>query len=208
MEIISDLFSKLSDVQELVRWAGYIGLFAIVFAETGLLIGFFLPGDSLLFTAGLFAAKGDFEITFLILILIIAAIIGDAVGYNIGKHGGTYLYSRPETKFFKRSHLIKTKEFYEKYGNITIVLARFMPFARTFAPVVAGIAQMQYKKFAKYNILGGIGWISSMTLLGYFLGTFIPNIEKYIYYIIILIVLLSISPGIFKYIQIKRKGNL
>lgn len=208
MEFISDFFSKLSNIQELVSWAGYIGLFIIIFSETGLLVGFFLPGDSLLFTAGLFAAKGDFDIYILNLLLIIAAIIGDAVGYNIGKHGGTYLYSRPESRFFKRSHLLKTKEFYDKHGNFTIVLARFMPFARTFAPVVAGIAQMKYKNFAIYNFLGGIGWVSSMTLLGFFLGHFIPNIEKYIYFIIVLIILISISPGIFKYIQIKRKENL
>ena len=211
MDIITDFFSnffsKLSDIQELVRWAGYIGLFIIIFSETGLLVGFFLPGDSLLFTAGLFASKGDFNIIELNILLIVAAILGDAVGYNIGYRSGNYLYLRKETRFFKRSHLIATKEFYDKHGNFTIVLARFIPFARTFAPVVAGIAKMKYRDFAFYNITGGVGWVLSMTFLGYFLGNLIPDIEKYIYYIIILIILLSISPGIFKYIQIKRKKN-
>lgn len=207
MEFIKEFFDKLRDIQALVAWAGYIGLFAIVFAETGLLIGFFLPGDSLLFTAGLFAAKGMFNIYELCVLLCIAAVVGDAVGYYIGKQGGHALYSREDSRFFKRKHLLATKEFYEKYGGITIVLARWMPFARTFAPVVAGIAEMTYTKFATYNIIGGVSWVLSMTLAGYFLGTAFPAIVEHLELVIVIIVFLSILPGIIKYLQVKYGKN-
>jgi membrane-associated protein len=203
MDFLKELFSKLGDINALVRWAGYSGMFAIVFSETGLLVGFFLPGDSLLFTAGLFAARGDFNIVYLNLLLWVAAISGNSSGYYIGKKGGQALYNRPESRWFKREHLLKTKEFYEKYGGITIVMAQFMPFARTFAPVVAGIGEMGYTRFMSFNVGGAILWITSMTCLGYFLGTIIPNIDKYIIPIIGLIVLLSVSPGIIKYLQVK-----
>ena len=203
MDLIKDFFGKLTDIKELVRWAGYPGLAMIVFSETGLLVGFFLPGDSLLITAGVFAAAGYFDITVLILLLIAAAVLGDATGYFIGRKGGQALYARGESRFFKRSHLLKMKEFYEQYGPITIVLARFMPLARTFAPVVAGIAEMKYRRFASYNIIGGVAWITSMLLIGYFLGSTIPNIDKNIHYVIIIVVFLSLLPGIIKYVQVK-----
>jgi membrane-associated protein len=203
MDLIKEFFSKLMDIKELVRWAGYPGLALIIFSETGLLVGFFLPGDSLLITAGLFAAAGYFDIWLLIGLLCVSAILGDAVGYSIGKRGGRALYAREDSRFFKREHLLKTREFYEKYGGITIVLARFMPFARTFAPVVAGIAEMTYTKFASYNIFGAIGWITSMLLIGYFLGSTIPNIDKNIHFVIVIVVFISILPGIIKYIQVK-----
>ena len=196
---------QLPTLEEIVQWGGYIGLFAIIFSETGLLIGFFLPGDSLLVTAGLFAARGNLDIVWLNLLLIIAAISGDAVGYMIGRKAGKTLYNRPQSRFFRRDHLMKTHEFYEKYGGITIFLARFMPFARTFAPVVAGVAEMKYSKFALYNITGGITWIVSMTLTGYFLGRTVPGIEKNIEYIILIVVFLSISPLLYKYAQHKLK---
>ncbi len=199
---------QLPTLEEIVLWGGYIGLFAIIFAETGLLIGFFLPGDSLLVTAGLLASQGFLDITWLNILLCIAAITGDAVGYYIGLRTGHSLFNRPESRFFKRSHLLKTKEFYEKYGGITIVLARFMPFARTFAPVVAGIAEMKYRRFAMFNIFGGIGWITSMTLLGYFLGRAIPGIENMIEYVIAIVVFLSILPLIIKYLQHKFKKSI
>lgn len=208
MDNFSDFFQKLTNVKELVIWAGYSGLFLIVFAETGLLIGFFLPGDSLLFTAGLFASQGIFNVYYLNLFLIPAAIIGDTVGYYIGKKSGEALYNREESRFFKKKYLIQTKNFYEKYGNITIVIARFMPFARTFAPVVAGIGMMKYKNFIFYNIVGGALWVLSMTFLGYFLGSFFPAVGKNLELVIILIVFISILPGIIKYFQIKQKGNL
>jgi membrane-associated protein len=203
MDLIKDFFGKLTDIKELVRWAGYPGLAMIVFSETGLLVGFFLPGDSLLITAGVFAAAGYFDITVLIFLLIAAAVLGDATGYFIGLKGGQALYAREESRFFKRKHLLKMKEFYEQYGPITIFMARFMPFARTFAPVVAGIAEMKYRRFASYNIIGGVAWITSMLLIGYFLGSTIPNIDKNIHYVVIIVVILSLLPGIIKYLHVK-----
>ncbi len=196
---------EVPSLEEIIMWGGYIGLFAIIFAETGLLIGFFLPGDSLLVTAGLLIASGkvQMDVWLLIILLSIAAIVGDAVGYSIGRRAGQKLYNRPQSRFFRRDHLVKTREFYEKYGGVTIVLARFMPFARTFAPVVAGVAEMRYRRFAMFNITGGIGWIASMTLLGYYLGRAIPDIDKKIEYVIAIVVLLSISPLIIKYLQHK-----
>jgi membrane-associated protein len=203
MELIKEFFEKLRDIQALVAWAGYIGLFIIVFSETGLLIGFFLPGDSLLFTAGLFAAQGLFNIFELNVLLVIAAITGDAAGYYIGKKGGHALYSRQDSRFFKRKYLIMTKEFYEKYGNFTIVAARWMPFARTFAPVVAGIAEMPYTKFLTYNVVGGTTWVLSMTLAGYFLGQTFPWVTKNLELVIVFILFLSVLPGILKYLQVR-----
>ena len=203
MELLKELIHHLTDVKELVRWAGYPGLTVIVFSETGLLVGFFLPGDSLLVTAGLFAAAGYFNVVILIPLLIVAAILGNSTGYMIGQKGGHALYAREDSRFFKKQHLLKTKEFYEHYGPITIVAAQFMPFARTFAPVVAGIAEMKYIRFASFNIIGAIGWITSMLLIGYFLGATIPNIESNIQYVIIAVVFLSILPGIIKFFQIK-----
>ena len=175
----------------------------IIFSETGLLVGFFLPGDSMLVTAGLFAAGGYFNVLTLIPTLIVAAITGNTVGYHIGKRGGKALYSRPNSRFFKREHLINTHEFYEKYGGITIILAQFMPIARTFAPVVAGIAEMSYFRFISFNVIGAICLITSMVLTGYFLGTLIPDIDKHIHIVIVIVILLSISPGIIKFLQVK-----
>jgi len=199
------MIPEIPSLEEIIIWGGYVGLFVIIFAETGLLIGFFLPGDSLLVTAGLFAAKGNLDVVLLIVLLCIAAISGDAVGYWIGRRAGVALYERRQSRFFRRDHLIKTREVYDKYGGITIVLARFMPFARTFAPVVAGVAGMQYRRFALFNITGGIGWIVSMTLLGYFLGQSIPGIEDKIEFVIAIVIFLSILPGIIKYVQHRIK---
>lgn len=193
-------------LKEIVIWGGYTGLFAIVFSETGLLIGFFLPGDSLLVTAGLYAsASGELDPLVLIVLLTLAAVSGDATGYLIGLRAGHTLYDRPQSRWFRRDHLLKTREFYEKYGGITIVLARFMPFARTFAPVVAGVAEMTYRRFALFNIAGGAGWVTSMILLGFYLGKSIPGIESKIEYVIAVIVLLSILPMLIKYIQHRMK---
>jgi membrane-associated protein len=201
------LLPQLPTLEEIVTWGGYIGLFLIIFSETGLLIGFFLPGDSMLVTAGLLVASGKvpLDMVWLSVLLSIAAITGDATGYWIGLRTGHALYNRPQSRFFRRDHLLKTKEFYEKYGGITIVMARFMPFARTFAPVVAGVAEMKYRRFALFNVAGGIGWVVSMLLIGYYLGRLIPGIEKHIEYIIVGIVFLSILPMIIKYLQHKRQ---
>jgi len=195
------VLDQLPTLEEIVIWGGYIGLFVIVFSETGLLIGFFLPGDSLLVTAGLFAARGQLDIALLNVILIVAAVTGDATGYYIGLKAGHALYNRPQSRWFRRDHLIKTREFYEKYGGITIVIARFMPFARTFAPVVAGIAEMTYRRFAIFNIAGGIGWVVSMTFIGYFLGRTIPGIERHIEYVIFIVIAISVLPIFIKYLQ-------
>ena len=195
------MIEQLPTLEEIVIWGGYIGLFCIIYAETGLLIGFFLPGDSLLVTAGLFASRGQLDIVLLNVILCIAAVTGDATGYYIGLKAGHALYNRPQSRWFRRDHLIKTHEFYEKYGGITIVLARFMPFARTFAPVVAGIGEMTYRRFALFNVAGGIGWVTSMTLTGYFLGRVIPGIEHNIEYVIAVVIFISILPLIIKYLQ-------
>lgn len=207
MDFLRDFFGKLADVKELVRWAGYPGMAIIVFSETGLFVGFFLPGDSLLVTAGLFAAAGYFDITLLVFLLIPAAILGNSTGYFIGHKGGQALYAREDSRFFKKRHLLKTKEFYERYGPVTIVMAQFMPIARTFAPVVAGIADMKYTRFASFNVLGAIAWITSMLLLGYFLGSTIPNIDKNIHYVIIIVIFLSLLPGIVKFVQVKLSAR-
>ena len=203
LEISGFLLPQLPSVEEIVAWGGYVGLFAIIFSETGLLIGFFLPGDSLLVTAGLLIAseKVPLDVFWLITLLCVAAVTGDAVGYSIGLRAGHALYNRPQSRFFKRDHLIKTREFYERYGGVTIILARFMPFARTFAPVVAGVAEMKYRRFAMFNITGGVGWITSITLLGYYLGRTIPGIGKNIEYVIALVVFLSILPMLIKLLQ-------
>ncbi len=196
LDLIQSFFKTLYNVPELIRWGGMVGLIIIVFAETGLMIGFFLPGDSLLVTAGLFAAKGDLNIWWLNISLILAAIIGDAVGYWIGYKAGKALYSRPNSFFFRRQHLIATHEFYEKHGGKTIIIARFMPIFRTFAPVVAGAAEMTYRRFAMFNIVGGVLWVTSMTLTGYFLGLAVPDLEKHIHIVVAVVIGLSLLPAV------------
>lgn len=203
MEFIKDLFNSIYDVKSLVMWAGYVGLFSIIFAETGLLVGFFFPGDSLLVTAGLFASTGDMNIFFLNLLLIPAAILGNSAGYWIGYKSGPRLFKREQSLLFRKDYLIKTKEFYDKHGGSTIIITRFMPFFRTFAPIVAGVGQMKYTKFLNYNIVSAFLWVLSMTLIGFFLGRSIPNIDKHIEKVIVIIVFLSLLPAIIKYIKHK-----
>lgn len=189
---------------ELIRSGGYFVLAAIVFAETGLFVGFFLPGDSLLFTAGLVASQGFFNVGYLIALLSIMAIVGDAVGYSIGQKAGATLYRREDSFWFRRKHLLYAKEFYEKHGGKAIFLARFVPFARTFAPVVAGIAQMSYPRFVGYNMFGGIFWVCSMTLAGFYLGSISwvhRNLEK----VVLLIVIVSVLPIGIEYLRSRRK---
>lgn len=195
IELIEAFFRTVYNVPELIRIGGLIGLILIVFAETGLLVGFFLPGDSLLITAGLFAARGDFNIVSLNITLIAAAIIGDATGYWIGRRTGKALYSRPDSLLFRREHLRITHDFYERHGGKTIVIARFMPIVRTFAPVVAGVAEMGYRNFATYNVVGGILWVTSMTLGGFYLGRVVPNIEQNIHYVVAIVIFLSLLPA-------------
>ena len=207
MELIQELFRRLYNVPELIRMGGLVGLVAVVFAETGLMVGFFLPGDSLLVTAGLFAAKGDLDIVWLHLALMAAAIAGDATGYWIGRRAGQALYRRENSFFFRKQHLIKTHEFYEKHGGKTIVIARFVPIIRTFAPVVAGAGEMTYRRFAIYNVAGGIGWVASMTLTGYFLGRAVPDIDKHIHIVVAGVIFLSLLPGIISILREKMKSR-
>src|SRR5919109_2175747 len=188
------LLTTVEGISENIRFGGLVLLILIVFAETGLLVGFFLPGDSLLVTAGFLAATTDvLSIGPVVGALSLAAILGDSTGYYIGRKAGAALYNRPQSRFFNRGRLLATKAFYDKYGGITIVLARFMPFARTFAPVVAGVAEMNYRQFLTFNIVGGIGWVVSMSLLGYFFGQ-IPFVKQHIEKAIVLIIILSLTP--------------
>jgi membrane-associated protein len=207
MDFLWELFHKIYDVESLVRVGGIIGLSVIVFTETGLLIGFFLPGDSLLVTAGLFAARGDLDLAMLLVALSIAAVVGDTVGYNIGARAGPKLFSRQDSLLFNRKHLITTKEFYERHGPFTIVIARFVPILRTFAPVVAGIGAMEYKRFLAYNVVGGVGWVCLTALGGYFLGQMVPNIHDHLHKVIAVVIVLSLLPAIIKIAREKLKSQ-
>jgi membrane-associated protein len=205
-----DFFRQLFDVQHgglenLIRSFGYLLVFGIVFAETGLLVGFLLPGDSLLFMAGLVAAKGHLNIGVLIVLLSVAAIAGDTVGYFIGRKAGPLLFAKPDSRLFKRKHLESAQAFYEKHGPKTIILARFVPIVRTFAPTVAGAAGMAYRQFIVYNVIGGIAWIVSMSLLGYFLGNVIP--AKHLDKAVIAIIILSIAPMILHAMKEKKAAK-
>lgn len=206
MEIIKEFFEQLHNLPDLIRWGGYTVLAMIVFAETGLLAGFFLPGDSLLVTAGLVCAlDGEMRIEFLLLILSFAAIIGDSTGYAIGRFFGPRLFNKEDSFFFRKSHVDKTHAFFEKYGAKTIILARFVPIIRTFAPTVAGVGHMNYAKFVTYNIVGGILWVFSMTLLGYFLARSIPDIEKKVHWVILTVIVISLLPIIKEIFDARRK---
>ena len=198
MEFLSDLIHRLRDLPALVQWAGYVGLTIIIFAETGLLVGFFQPGDSLLVTAGLLCSQPGFALDVWLLggILTVAAIVGDSVGYSIGKATGPRIFTRQDSLFFSKNHLRRAQAFYEKHGGKTIILARFMPIIRTFAPVVAGVGQMRYRSFLLYNVVGGVAWIWSMLMIGYVLGRYIPGIDRHIEKVILLVIFLSILPGI------------
>jgi membrane-associated protein len=205
MDSLLDFFHSLRDVSGLIRWGGYIGLTAIIFAETGLLIGFFLPGDSLLVTAGLIAATTqDLNVWYLGLLLTAASIVGNSVGYAIGKAAGPRLFSREDSLLFNKKHLFRAQEFYEKHGGKTIIIARFMPIVRTFVPVVAGMAQMEYRRYTMFNVIGGVAWIWSMLLLGYFLGRYIPGIDRHVEKVIILVIFLSLLPGIIGWLKARR----
>ena len=209
MHDLIDLFHKIYNVQGIIRWGGLVALTAVIFAETGLLVGFFLPGDSLLVTAGLYCT-GDaplLNIVWLNVFGIIAAIVGDTVGYWIGAKSGPALFKREQSLLFSRKHLLRTKEFYERHGGKTIIIARFMPIVRTFAPVVAGVGKMQYRRFLSFNVFGGIGWVLSMTLLGYLLGSAYPDITKHIDKVIIVIIVVSLIPGAISYLTNRKKSS-
>ena len=199
------MLPQLPTLEEIVIWGGYFGLAAIIFSETGLMVGFFLPGDSLLVTAGLFCARGQLDILILIPLLITAAILGNSTGFYIGSKAGPAMYNRPQSRLFRRDRLLKTKEMFDRYGGFFVVLAQLMPFARTFTPVVAGIAEMRYPRFVVFNVGGAVFWITSMTCIGFYLGRLIPGIEHKIEYVIAIIIFLSVLPIIIKYIQHRTK---
>lgn len=198
---IAQLLHQIYDVKGLIEWGGLVMLNAIVFAETGLMVGFFLPGDSLLVTAGVFAAAGRPNLSLLLATVTLSAIVGDQVGYYIGYRTGPRIFRREDSLLFKRAHLRRAHDFYEKHGGKTIILARFMPIVRTFAPVVAGVAAMEYRRFVAFNVVGGAAWVWSMSLLGYSLGHVVPNIDRNIHVVIAVVVFLSILPGIVEFIR-------
>ena len=205
MHGLLDFFHRLRDVRSLISWGGYIGLISIIFAETGLLIGFFLPGDSLLVTAGLLAATtGVFNIWWRGLLLTAASMLGNTSGYAIGKMTGPRLFSRENSLLFNKKHLYRAHEFYERHGGQTVIIARFMPIVRTFVPVVAGMAGMDYRRYTLYNVLGGIGWIWGVLFIGYFLGRYIPGIDRHIEPVILTVVFLSLLPGIIGWLRARR----
>lgn len=201
IEFAVDLLKALTNPERLIAllstvftgWWGYLLLFGIVFSETGLLVGFFLPGDSLLFTVGVVAGAGKLNIVLINIVLMVAAVVGDAVGYYLGRKAGKAAFSRPDSRFFKREHLLRTQAFYEKHGGKTIIYARFIPIIRTFAPFVAGVAGMSYPRFLSFNVFGGIGWVLVMTLLGYQLGG-VPLVRQHFEKVILGIIFVSVLP--------------
>lgn len=220
MESIYELFHQLREIlnpkviiETLLAKGGlfvYTGLILIVFAETGLAVGFFMPGDSLLVVAGLFAAAGKLNLAILLSTLFVAAVVGDAVGYLTGARLGPRLFKRKKSLLFRPSHLQKAHSFYEKYGGKTIIIARFVPIVRTFAPIVAGAAEMPYRRFVVFNVVGGFLWVTSMTLAGYFLGSLLKsrfgvNLEDNIELVVIVVVLLSLMPALIEYLKSRRE---
>lgn len=202
MGVLGDFIHLVTDPHALLQAFGplaYVGLFLVVFAETGLFVGFFLPGDSLLFAAGLFAAlqsEPRLDLPVVIGICVVAAILGNLTGFAFGRNVGRRLYARPESRFFKREHLVAAEAFYEKHGGKTIILARFMPFIRTFAPIVAGASAMRMPAFGLYTIVGGLLWGVALPVAGYELGKTIPDIDRYLLPIVVLIIAISLSPAI------------
>ena len=208
MQSLLDLFHQLTNVRELVRVGGYVGLTAIIFAETGLLVGFFLPGDSLIVTAGLLSTQPQFGLNVYLLgvLLTVAAIIGNTVGYAIGHATGPRLFTRDDSLLFKKKHLYRAQDFYQKHGGKTLIIARFMPIVRTFVPVVAGLANMPLKTYTAYNVLGAVAWIWSMLFIGHFLGRVVPGIDKHIEPMILVIIALSLLPALISWRRERAKG--
>jgi membrane-associated protein len=195
IQLLSPLFAS---------WLGYAFLFAIVFSETGLLVGFFLPGDSLMFLLGTVAGAGNLNLFAVNVVLMTAAIAGDTFGYLLGRQTGPKIFNRPDSRLFRREHLERTHAFYEKYGGKTIIYARFVPIVRTFAPFVAGVGKMDYMRFVSFNVFGGIGWVFAMTMLGYELGG-IPIVKQNLEKAVLLVILLSVAPIVIEALKASRK---
>lgn len=177
----------------LTSWIGYAMLFGVVFAETGLLVGFIFPGDSLLFTVGVVAGAGEANVVALCLTMMVAAILGDQSGYFIGHRTGPSIFKRPDSRFFKQEYIRQTQQFYDKHGGKTLIYAKYVPIVRTFAPFMAGVGRMPYFRFLRFNIFGGIGWVLSMTLLGYYLGE-IPIVRRHFEKVVLGIIVISVMP--------------
>jgi membrane-associated protein len=193
---LSHLLHALFNVQGLIEWGGLLLVCGIVFIETGFFVGFFLPGDSLLVTAGVFAAAGNLPIMKLFLLASLCAIVGDQIGYWVGRTAGQALYSREDSLIFRKRHLEQARQFYEKHGGKTVILARFVPIVRTFCPPVTGAARMPYTRYLAFDVAGGFLWVGTMTLGGFFLGRLIPDISSKIHYVIGVVIVLSILPGV------------
>jgi membrane-associated protein len=204
LEFLKHILARLYDVRSLVEWGGTLMVCVIVFIETGMFVGFFLPGDSLLVTAGVFAGAGQMKLAWLLSLVTLCAIAGDQVGYFIGWKAGPRLFKREDSRFFKKRHLDRAQKFYETYGGKTVIFARFIPIIRTFCPPVAGAARMKYARYLTYDIVGGIAWVWSMTLLGYTLGRTVPNIDKRIHYVIAAVVVVSLLPAIYQTWKARR----
>ena len=194
-------------LQDLVKSIGYFGVWGIIFAESGIMLGFFLPGDSLLVTAGFLASQGHLDIRILLFGCFVAAVLGDNVGYFTGNRLGRRLFAKEDSRFFKKKYLEDTENFYAKHGQKTIILARFIPVVRTFAPIVAGTAAMQYKTFMSYNLIGGFVWTFGLTLFGYFLGQVVPDVDRYLLPIILLIIVISIAPAVLHFLEARRSSK-
>jgi membrane-associated protein len=204
METLQHLIGAIYNVRGLIEWGGTVLVSVIVFVETGMFVGFFLPGDSLLVTAGVFAASGQLKLAYLLTVVTLCAIAGDQVGYLVGRKAGQGLYRREDSRFFKRRHLERAHEFYETYGGKTIILARFVPIIRTFCPPVAGAAGMSYARYLAYDVVGGILWVWSTVLLGYGLGRSVPNIDKRIHYVIAAVIVASFLPAAYHFLKARR----
>jgi len=206
LDLLHGIVTGAYTLETLIQWGGYLVLFVIVFTETGLLVGFFLPGDSLLITAGLLAGMGTLNIWWLNGLVSAAAILGDSTGYAIGARLGPRIFTREKSLLFNPKHVLRTQRFYEKYGPKTIVIARFVPIIRTFAPVLAGVGSMRYRRFLTYNIVGGVAWVTSMTWAGYLLGQTVPNISKHIHVLVIVVIVLSVIPIAVEVYRERRKA--
>jgi membrane-associated protein len=212
LQHLLDLYRTLTNPEQLIHllstllsgWLGYATLFAIVYSETGLLVGFFLPGDSLLFTVGVVAGAGQLDLLTVIVVLSSAAILGDSTGYLLGRKTGPRIFSRPDSRLFKQEYITRTRAFYERYGGKTIVMARFVPIVRTFAAFVAGVGQMPYLKFIPFSVFGGIGWVTMMSVLGYELGG-IPLVRQYFDKVVLLIIVISLVPTFLEIWKARRK---
>ena len=208
LEFLQHLLRSTYDseaLKELVRTGGAPLVCTVVFIETGFFVGFFLPGDSLLITAGIFAAAGVIPLKWLLGPVMLCAIVGDQIGYWIGRSAGPALYKREDSLLFRRSHLQRAHDFYEKYGGRAVILARFVPIVRTFCPPVSGAAKMPYGRYLAFDIFGGVAWVSATILGGYFLGRTVPNISQRIHYVILVVVILSILPAIIGLLRSRKR---